>query len=102
MFDYPITQGGQVFCQNCAYGQYHGCSCYTNSGPVPHYDLPRNTDPEEDSNDSIEKKLPSIDIFKRDTREIISSTDSHIHETGKRKRGQCQKHNWKWNQVGAN
>lgn len=88
MFDYPITQGGQVFCQNCAYGQYHGCSCYTNSSlVVPPYDPPSNTDPEEDSNDSIEKKLPSIDIFKRDTRDIISSTDSHIHETGKRKRG---------------
>lgn len=88
MFEYPMAQGG--FCPNCTYGQYHGCTCYTNSGLVaPPYDPP-NTDPEEDSNDSIEKKLPSIDIFKRDARDIISSTDSHIHETGKRKRGQCR------------
>lgn len=80
----------QTYCQNCSLMTYPGyCPCYTSADPLPRYiETPSTPEMEDDSNDSIERRLPSIDIFKQ-PHEILSNYDHSPsqNETGKRKRG---------------
>ncbi|XP_048781226.2 ETS-related transcription factor Elf-1-like [Ostrea edulis] len=87
MLDYTFTECpscGHIFCPNCACYQTC-CSCYNFANIHLTHDHAGSPVAEEDSNDSIERKLPSIDIF-RDFNSPTGSLNTP-NETGKRKRG---------------